>query len=253
MPEPPLSLSRARCSPPRPWSSPTIRLAGQIGSANGQATPDTLNKYLSNCGTGCDGFLTNSASGQQVVNLWRLSGFSGGLTDIAVEPSDSGSIQTLVAAGTPVLVLLSLAANGLPVGGSTVVVTGVNSDGSLIVNDPNPVLARSNMNDYLYGFQVGNTTWRGTIVSAAAIIVQKPLGSSFILASVSQPAAGGGVSLDVESASGPCGLAPGDPGRSHYRLHQFSNLAFFAVYILQRGEFRLSGQHQRPSRLWGFH
>ena len=91
-------------------------------------------------------------------------------------------------------------------GGTTVVVTGVNSDGSLTLNDPNPVLARTNMNDYLNGFQVGSTTWRGTIVSAARIIVQRPLATSFILAAVSQQTtAGGGVSLDIESASGACG------------------------------------------------
>ena len=178
---------------------------GQIGSPSGQATPDTLNKYLSSCGAGCDGFLTNPDTGEQVVNLWRLSGFTGGLTDISVEKSDLGSIQALVAGGSPVLVFLSLAANGVPVGGSTVVVTGVASDGSLILNDPNPKLARTNMNDYLNGFQVGNTTWRGTIVSAARVIVQRPLTSSFILAAVSQPTAGGGVALDVESAGGACG------------------------------------------------
>ena len=177
---------------------------GQIGSPNGQATQDTLNKYLTSCGTGCDGFLTNPDTGEQVVNLWRLSGFGGGLTDISVE--NPSSIQTLVANGSPVLAFLSLSANGVPVGGSTVVVTGVNSDGSLALNDPNPVLARTNMNDYLNGFQVGSTTWRGTIVSAARIIVQKPLATSFILGAVSQQTTtGGGVSLDVESASGPCG------------------------------------------------
>jgi len=178
--------------------------AGQIGSPNGQATPDTLNKYLSSCGTGCDGFLTNPDTGEQVVNLWRLSGFDGGLTDISVE--NTASIQALAAGGSPVLAFLSLSANGAPVGGSTVVVTGVNSDGSLILNDPNPVLARTNMNDYLNGFQVGSTTWRGTIVSAARIIVQNPLATSFILGAVSQQTTtGGGVSLDVESSNGPCG------------------------------------------------
>ena len=62
---------------------------GQIGSPNGQATPDTLNKYLTSCGTGCDGFLTNPDTGEQVVNLWRLSGFGGGLTDISVEKRGS--------------------------------------------------------------------------------------------------------------------------------------------------------------------
>ncbi len=187
--------------------------AGQFASPNGQATPDTLNKYLSNCGSGCDGFLSNSASSEQVVNLWRLTGFSGGLTDISVvSPDASGSyigpVQALVAGGSPVLAFLSLSANGVPVGGSTVVVTGVNSDGSLSLNDPNPVLARTNMNDYLNGFQAGSTTWRGTVISAVQIIVQRPLATSFILAAVSQPTvAAGGVSLDVESPGGACGSA----------------------------------------------
>ncbi len=81
----------------------------------------------------------------------------------------------------------------------------MNSDGSLALNDPNPGLARTNMNDYLNGFIVGSTTWRGTIVSAAYIVLQKPLTSSFILGSISQPDAGGGVSLSVESPSGSCG------------------------------------------------
>ncbi len=185
--------------------------AGQIGAPNGQATSDTLNKYLANCGSGCDGFLTNAASGQQIVNLWRLSGFTGGLTDITVVSPDasgsySGPIQALVAGGSPVLAFLSLTANGNPVGGSTVVVTGVNSDGSLVLNDPNPVLARTNMNDYLNGFPVGSNTWRGTITSAAQIVVQRPPTSSFVLGAVSQPlVSAGGVSLDIQSASGACG------------------------------------------------
>lgn len=184
--------------------------AGTLGSPNGQATPDTLNKYLTNCGTGCNGFLSNPASGEQVVNLWQLSGFSGGLTDISVVGPDAsnsyiGPIQALVASGTPVMAFLSLSANGIGVGGSTVVVTGVNSDGSLALNDPNPVLGRTNMNDYLNGFLVGSTTWRGTIVSAATIAIARPPASAFILGSVSQPDAGGGVSLDVQQPGGYCG------------------------------------------------
>ena len=104
---------------------------GQIASPNGTASPDSLNKYLANCGSGCDGYLTNPDTGTQVVNLWRLSGFSGGQTDISVEKSDLASIQSLVAGRSPVLAFLSLSANGIPVGGTTVVVNGVNHDGSL--------------------------------------------------------------------------------------------------------------------------
>ncbi len=175
----------------------------QIGSPNGLADPDTLNKYLTNCG--CDGFVTNPDTGEQVVNLWRLSGFSGGLTDISVEKADAGSIQALIAGGSPVLATLALTANGVPVGGTAVVITGVADDGSLIIADPNPVLARTYMNDYLNGFQAANSAWRGAIISAARVTVKRPLSNSFLVAAVSQPDAGGGVSLDVESASGGCG------------------------------------------------
>ena len=179
--------------------------SGQIGSPNGTASPDTLNKYLSSCGTGCDGYVTNPDTAEQVVNLWRLSGFSGGQTDVSIEKFDIGSIQALVAGGSPVLVFLSLTANGVAVGGTTVVVTGVANDGSLILLDPNPVLARTSMNDYQYGFQAANANWLGTIVSAARVLVQQPPAASFVLGAVSQPISGGGVLLDVESANGSCG------------------------------------------------
>ena len=176
-----------------------------IGQVNGLADPDTLNKYLLNCGTGCDGYLTNPDTGEQVVNLWRLAGFSGGMTDIVVDKSDTVSIQDHVADGTPELVFLSLAANGLPVGGTAVVVMGVANDGSLTILDPNPVLARTSMNDYLNGFTAANVTWRGTIVSAARIVMASPSTGSFVLGAISQPTSGGGVALDAESPQGPCG------------------------------------------------
>ena len=184
--------------------------AGKISSPNGAATPDSLNQYLSNCGPGCDGFLSTPASGQQVVNLWRLSGFSGGATDISVVVPDSsnsyiGPIQALVSAGTPVMAFLSLSADGLGVGGTTVVITGANSDGSLSLNDPNPMLGRINLNDYLNGFSAAGTTWRGTIVSAVSLVVKQPAPSAFVLGSVSQPDTGGGVALDVQMPGGYCG------------------------------------------------
>jgi uncharacterized protein (TIGR03437 family) len=181
--------------------------SGQIGSPNGMADPDTLNKYLSSCGAGCDGYLTNPDTGEQVVNLWRLNGFDGGLTDISIEHPDLSSIQALVAGGSPVLVFLSLTANGQgqPVGGTTVVAVGVAGDGSLIILDPNPVLARTNLNDYLNGFSANNATWQGKIVSAARIVVQRPIPTSFVVGAVSQSTNAGGVVLDVESARGACG------------------------------------------------
>jgi uncharacterized protein (TIGR03437 family) len=178
---------------------------GQISAPHGTADPDTLNKYLSNCGASCDGYLTNPDTGEQVLNLWRLSGFTGGVTDISVEKPDIASIQTLVAGGSPVLVLLNLTANSVPVGGTAVVVTGVGNDGSLTIIDPNASLARTNMNDYLNGFQAGAANWRGAIVSAARVVVQPPPVNAFLLAAVSQSTNGGGVSLDIESARGACG------------------------------------------------
>lgn len=179
--------------------------SGAISSPNGLADPDTLNKYLLNCGPGCDGFVTNPDTGEQVVNLFRLSGFSGGLTDISVEDSNLGSIQSLVADGSPVLLLVSLAANGAPVGGTALVATGVAADGSIILADPNPVLARTSLNDYLNGFSAAGATWRGTILSAVRVVIKRPASTAYVVAAVSQPTNDGGVTLDVESPRGACG------------------------------------------------
>ena len=100
------------------------------------------------------------------------------------------------------------------------VATGVADDGSLIIVDPNPVLGRTNMNDYLNGFQAGNATWRGTIVSAARVLIQAPPSNSFLLAAISQSTNGGGVSARCPVGPRRLWLGPGNPGRRSRGLHQ---------------------------------
>jgi len=85
-----------------------------------------------------------------------------------------------------------------------VVATGVADDGSIVIADPNPVLARTSLNDYLYGFAAANANWTAKIVSAARIVVQRPQPASFVVEAVSQSTNGGGVALDVRSARGAC-------------------------------------------------
>src|SRR5262249_25348410 len=132
----------------------------ELGSPNGYADPVTLNQYLTgDCpadasgNTVCDGYFANPDSGEQVVNLWRAAQFAGG-ADVEVLPA-GGAIADFLAQGSPVLISLGLLANGALAGGHYVVATGVASDGSIVIQDPNTTLARTNLSDYLAGFSAG--------------------------------------------------------------------------------------------------
>ena len=184
-----------------------------VPSPNGLADAPTLNQFLTTyCGVDvngnkvCDGFLSNPNSGEQIVNLWRAAQFTGGLDVTALNPTSS-AIVDIVSTGEPVLLSLSLSLNGASTGGHFVVATGVAADGSLAIQDPSPLFARSNLNDYLKGFTVGGATWTGTVTGAVRFAVRAPSATRFLLGALSQPAAlMGALQFGVNSASGPCGL-----------------------------------------------
>src|SRR5262249_19060367 len=74
-----------------------VRYCVNLGTLSGSAVdPGSLNQYLQSvCVTAsdstqfCDGFLTNSASGELVANLWRIAGIVGGNLDVSVETPDA--------------------------------------------------------------------------------------------------------------------------------------------------------------------
>ena len=181
---------------------------GALGSANGLADPATLNTYLTHLclGSLCDGFVTNPDSGEQVVNLWRLTNFAVSGLDVSIEATDLTSIRGLVASGYPVLLSLALSQDGAAAGGAAVVATGIATDGSLQISDPNSVSGRTSLNDYTTGFSAAGHTWTGTVVSAARLIPRTPSATGFAIEAISQLAAAL-PAISVQSAGGVCSSA----------------------------------------------
>jgi uncharacterized protein (TIGR03437 family) len=188
---------------------------GDLPSPNGMATPAALNSYLtslcsadSNGNAVCDGFLSNSStSGEQIVNLWRAAQFTGGVDVTVVNPTVS-AVADLVAQGEPVLLSLGLSNNGVAAGGHFVTAIGVAADGSLEIQDPNPLFAQTNLNNYLNGFSAGGGAWQGTLLGAVRFAVRVPVATRFLAGALSQPAAlMSMLALNVTSAAGACGSA----------------------------------------------
>jgi len=93
-------------------------------------------------------------------------------------------------------------------GGHYVIATGVSADGSLAIQDPNPLFGRSRLNDYINGFTVAGAAWKGTLTGAVEFVKRNPGGTRFLLGALSQsPALMTKLQLDVQSASGPCGAS----------------------------------------------
>ena len=177
------------------------------------ADPGSLNTYLQGlCLTAadgshlCDGFLNNPASSEQVVNLWRIAGWVGGKLDVSIETPDPAAARDLVSQGSPVLLALAMTANGAPAGGHYVVATGVAADGGLLIRDPSPDFAQTNLGAYLGGFQAGGVNWQGALSGAIRLLPRAPSGTGFLAAFLSQPAGlMQQLSFDIASAAGSCG------------------------------------------------
>jgi uncharacterized protein (TIGR03437 family) len=195
---------------------------GEFAAPNGTADPATLNAFLkadcaldSKGNLNCDGFWSNPESGEQIVNLWRAADFAGGV-DVSIENPVLSAVGDLVAQGWPVLLSLRLSLNGAVAGGHFVVATGVAADGSILIQDPSPLLARSSLKDYLTGFTVGNGTagngtagsslWKADLLGAARFVARSPAPTRFLLGALSQPADLMKIlTLSPSSAAGGCG------------------------------------------------
>ena len=184
------------------------------GNLTGPAVdPGSLNAYLQGlCSTAadgsqvCDGYLANSSSTEQVVNLWRLGGLFASAVTVSVETPDPAVVRDLVAQGSPVLLALALTANGTPAGGHFVVAMGVAADGSLIIQDPSPDFAQTSLNSYLAGFTAGGQAWQATLGGAVRLLPQAPSPTGFLVSAPSQPTALlQQLTMDVSSAVGECG------------------------------------------------
>jgi len=187
---------------------------GELPSPNGLATPAALNAYLSSlCSADssghalCDGFLSNGAAAEQIVNLWRAAEFTGGV-DVTVVTGGASAVADLVAQGEPVLLSLGLTRNGAAAGGNFVTAMGVAADGSLQIQDPNPLLGRTSLADYISGFSAGGAAWQGTLLGAVRFAVRGPSATRFLAGALSQPAAlMSAMVLNITSEAGACGAA----------------------------------------------
>ncbi|HXB70741.1 MAG TPA: Ig-like domain-containing protein [Candidatus Acidoferrales bacterium] len=205
---------------------------GELAAPNGTADPAALNAFLkADCGLdskgnqNCDGFWSNPDSGEQIVNLWRAADFAGGV-DVSIENAALSAVADLVAQGWPVLLSLRLQLNGAVTGGHFVVATGVAADGSIVIQDPSPLFARTSLRDYLTGFTVGNGnggngnggigstgngsagngTWKADLLGAARFVPRSPAATRFLLGALSQPAdLMKSLTLSPSSAAGGCG------------------------------------------------
>jgi uncharacterized protein (TIGR03437 family) len=185
---------------------------GDLPSPNGVADAGALDQFLqaycvadAAANKLCDGFLSNSASGEQVVNLWRAAEFTGGVDVTAQNPAPA-TIADLVAQGEPLLLSLGLSLNGTPAGGHFVVAIGIAADGSIVIQDPSPLFARANLNDYLNGFTVGGGTWTAGLRGVVRFALGSPSSTRFMVGALSQAASlMQSFALAVNSAAGACG------------------------------------------------
>jgi uncharacterized protein (TIGR03437 family) len=186
---------------------------GDLPSPNGMADAGALDQFLQAWCTAdstgnklCDGFLSNPASGEQIVNLWRAAEFTGGV-DATAQNAALATIADLVAQGEPLLLSLGLSLNGTLAGGHFVVAIGIAADGSIVIEDPSPLFARTNLNDYLNGFTVGAGTWTAGLRGVVRFALRSPSGTRFMVGALSQPASlMQSMALEVNSAAGACGV-----------------------------------------------
>ena len=176
------------------------QLRNELPQPNGLADPVTLNQFLksfcifdSQGNQICDGFISLGQANEQTANLWRLGGFAGGGLTIRTESTDLDNVRDLVAAGSPVLLALSLR----DLGSHFVVATGIGADGHLVIADPNPAFARTSLDSYLSGFTASGIVVQGSLWGAARLLPQAPASSGF-LAYATAPVA-------IASVTGTCG------------------------------------------------
>ncbi len=185
----------------------------QAGSINGLADPVLLNTFLKDlCAADprgervCDGFIAPPGISPNNVNPWRLPAFTGGgFEPVAIQP-EPNSIRDALAAGSPVLLALSMTAGNTMLGSHFVAAIGVGPGGQILIHDPLPAFGKTILDEYAGGFAVQGTPVNGVVTAAIRFAIQTPSNAGFLLVS----AAG---ALDASSRAGRCGLTAQWPGQ----------------------------------------
>jgi uncharacterized protein (TIGR03437 family) len=185
---------------------------GELKAPNGAADPAALNDFLTqfcavdvNGAQVCDGFIAAGSGAEQVVNLWRAAGFTGGV-DVRVWSPAASAIADVLAQGSPALVSLALKRNGVSAGGHYVVATGIAADGSIVIQDPSPYFGRTSLADYQGGFNSGGVAWSGELRGVVQLAPRSAPATRFVVVAPSQPAdLMQSLAIDVRSPDGSCG------------------------------------------------
>ena len=175
-----------------------LRYYQQIGTLpqpNGLASPASLNTFLQSFCDGqiCDGFIALGSTMEQTINLWRVGAYVGGLSDVRVDSAALSHVRDLVASGSPVILALSLASGG----SHFVTAIGIAADGSILIADPSPDWAQTNLTGYLNGFTAATGSIKATVVGAVRLVPNAPARGSFLVVA--------NVPVNLASASGTCG------------------------------------------------
>jgi hypothetical protein len=96
--------------------------------------------------------------------------------------------------------------NGAPACGHFVVATGIDTDGSILIQDPSPLFARTKLTDYLNGFNAAGSAWKASVLGVARFALRNPVSTRFLVAVLSQPGALlQSLATEITSAAGTCG------------------------------------------------
>jgi uncharacterized protein (TIGR03437 family) len=112
---------------------------------------------------------------------------------MSVESADVNHVRDLVASGSPVLLALALASGG----SHFVVASGIGADGSILIADPSPDWAQTNLTNYLNGFTSAGSAVQATLVGALRLVPNAPATGSFLVVA--------NAPMNLTSASGVCG------------------------------------------------
>lgn len=237
-----------------------LQNTSQVGSVNGLADPPLLNTFLEDlCAADsrgdrvCDGFIAPPGSSPNNVNIWRLPAFTGGgLEPVTIEP-EPNPIRDALAAGSPVLLALSMTAGNTVLGSHFVAAIGVGPGGQILIHDPLPAFNRTILDEYAAGFGVQGASIRGVVTAAVRFVPQPPSNVGFLLVS-----AGG--AIEASSQSGRCGLtaqwpglpfsgtAPGAEPGSHFYRYCDGSLSGYQIELAGTRPVLFSETGPTPSR-----
>jgi uncharacterized protein (TIGR03437 family) len=124
--------------------------------------------------------------------------FVGGNVAIIPQPPDPGAVRAAVAGGSPLILVLRVTSGTQPVS-HFVVATGIGTDGSIQIYDPDPAFGRTHLSEYTQGFVAAGQKWMGELAVALRVSPAASHPGSFAVVT-------GGHATRLTSGTGECGF-----------------------------------------------